>query len=55
MERYHEIIPTIKEVASAIGEWALNKIVPPESVELVRQESLKRTTQLFAHNESQEE
>lgn len=40
---YHEILRPAVEIAQAIGERVLNLIVPPESVELIQQESLKRT------------
>lgn len=51
MEGYHRLIPTIKEVALNIGERVLNLIVPPESVELIREESLKRATPLYNKDE----
>lgn len=52
---FQKVIEPAKELIQSIGEWALNKIVPPESVEIIRQESSQRTSQLFAHKESQEE
>lgn len=44
MERYHEILRPIKDIANSIGERILNSIVPRDALNMgLQEESIKRT------------
>lgn len=45
--KHHEIIRPLREVAQGVGRFVLDKIVPPEAVEFVRQEAVERTITYF--------
>jgi hypothetical protein len=32
--RHHEIVRPLREIAQGLGEWAMNKIVPRETLDL---------------------
>lgn len=45
--KHHEIVRPLVEIAQQVGGWVLDKIVPPEAVELVQQEAVERTVTAF--------